>query len=106
MAYFKNHKYVKTFKINLGDSFGEDTFIELREPSTEEAFKLRTDGEDDAVKVFKTIMVDLIVNHEFYEDETKSAKLSNKEVTDLIYESFPSFQKVLKDYSDQVFRAE
>ena len=106
MAYFKNHKYVKTFTIDLGDSFGEDTSIVLREPTTEEAFKLRTDKEDDAVKVFKDVMVDLIVNHEFYEDETKAVKLSNKEVTDLIYESFPSFQKVIKDYSDQVFRAE
>ena len=71
-----------------------------------DALIVENDSEDDAVKVFKNIMVDLIVNHEFYEDETKSAKLSNKEVTDLIYDSFPSFQKVLKDYSDQVFRAE
>ena len=105
MAYFKNHKYVKTFKIELDASFGEDVYIILREPTTEEAFKLRTEDEGEAIKVFKELMADLMVDHSFYEDETSKTKLDSKEVADIIYQSFPSYQKVLSEYTGAVFQS-
>lgn len=105
MAYFKNHRFVKTVKIDLSESFGEGTFIVLREPTTDEAFKLRADDEVEAVKIFKELIPSLIMEHNFYEAEEGEKLLPNTEVTDIIYDAFGAFQNILKEYSDSMFQS-
>lgn len=73
-------------KINVGEHFGmeaDDLFIELREPTTEEALELSKAGQGenlDQSAIFSMIPT-LIVDHNFEKEENK--KFSPKEVWEL-----------------------
>lgn len=112
MAYYKNHKYFKTVKVWLTDEpeakvdGAEDdrVYVTLREPTTDEAFSLRTENEDEAVQAFRSLLEHIIIDHNFYADENETEKLANGEVAETIYASYPTFIKVLTEYTTAVFQ--
>lgn len=120
MAFYKKNKYFKTVKIwlsNEAEELNEDeqeavednhgnekVFVELREPSTEEAFSLREDDEEKAIEAFHKLIPAILIDHNFYEDETETKKLSNEEVADVLYASYSAFFEVLTKYTSRVFR--
>lgn len=104
MAYYKNHKYFKTVKISLSEDENNEVFVTLREPTTEEAFSLRTENEDDAVEAFHKLLGDIIIDHNFYEDESEKQKMTNKDVAETVFESYTKFIQVLTEYTTAVFQ--
>lgn len=108
MAFYRKNKYFKTVKIFLNE--GEDgkeenaTYITLREPTTQEAFTLRVEEEDKAVEAFKALIPAVLIDHNFYEDESETKKLTNDEVADVLYDSYSAFFEVLTKYTSAVFR--
>ena len=112
MAYYKNHKYFKTVKIWLTEEAEEKkegaeddrVYVTLREPTTDEAFSLRTDKEEEAIQAFRNLLEHIIIDHNFFDDEKETNKLSNGEVAELIYASYPTFIKVLTEYTTAVFQ--
>ena len=110
MAYYKNHKYFKTVKVYLTEETEDKEtnddrpYVTLREPTTSEAFSLRTDNEDEAVEAFHALLENIIIDHNFYADETETEKLCNGEVSEIVYESYPSFIKILTEYTNSVFQ--
>lgn len=113
MAYFKNHKYFRTVKVFLTDepenkvegAPDDRVFVTLREPTTDEAFSLRTDKEEEAIQAFRGLLEHIIIEHNFYDDEKETNKLANGEVAELIYASYPTFIKVLTEYTSAVFQS-
>ena len=101
MAFFKNHKYFKTVKVEIN----EDAWVLLREPTTDEAFSLRTDDENAALEAFRKLLPEIIIDHDFYEDETEQVKLKNSEVAEIVGNSYTGFFEVLNTYTTQVFRS-
>ena len=101
MAYYKNHKYFKTVKVEIT----EDAWVLLREPTTDEAFSLRTDDEEQAMEAFKALLPNIVIDHNFYEDETEAVKLPIEEVAKIVAESYTGFFEVLNQYTSQVFRS-
>lgn len=114
MAYYKNHKYFKTVKVWLteepevkaeGEEKDDRVYVTLREPTTDEAFSLRTDKEEEAIQAFRELLEHIIIDHNFYADEKETEKLANGEVAETIYASYPTFIKVLTDYTSAVFQS-
>jgi len=77
-------KNVGIFKmrIDLDEHFeGENFFIELREPTTEETIGL-SNGQDeivDQMKIF-SIIPHCIIDHNFYQDEDEKKKMATLDV--------------------------
>ena len=105
MAYYKNHKYFKTVKISLSEDEKNEVFVTLREPTTEEAFSLRTEKEDEAIEAFHKLLGSIIIDHNFYEDESEKQKMDSKDVAETIFQSYTIFIKVLTDYTTAVFQS-
>ena len=111
MAFYKNHKYFKTVKIWLTDEPENgaerpenDTYVILREPTTEEAFTLRVEEEEKAIDAFRALIPAILIDHNFYEDETETKKLTGEEVADVLFGSYSAFFEVLTKYTSAVFR--
>ena len=101
MAYYKNHKYFKTVKVEITD----EAWVQLREPTTEEAFSLRTDDEEKAMEAFRELLPKIIIDHNFYEDESEQVKLPIEEVAKIAGESYTAFFEILQQYTSAVFRS-
>lgn len=94
--------YIHTHRIDLGDEFGkekEEVFITLREMDTKSVLKLKNgaseDSEGKTLEVFREILPNLIVDHNFYETEDK--KMSSDEVADLLFEKIGAVGRVLTE---------
>lgn len=105
MSFHKGKNYLRTVKIDISAELdSENTFVEFREPTTGEAFSLRVEGEAEAVEAFRKLLPSLLINHNFYEDEEETTKMSNEDVIEILYAVYPAFTKVLTDYTTQAFR--
>ena len=106
MSFHRGKNYLKTVKIDVSNELNsEDTFVEFREPSTGEAFSLRVEGETEAVEAFRKLLPQILINHNFFEDEAETTKMSNEDVIETLYSTYPAFTKVLTDYTTACFRA-
>lgn len=102
-------KYIFTQKISLGKEFGFETddevFITLRELDTKSVIKLKeasnSDSETASLEVFREILPNLIVDHNFYETEEK--KMTTEEVTELLFEKVSTIGKVLNALKEKNF---
>ncbi len=106
MAFIKGKKYLRTVKVDLSENLNSpNTFVEFREPTTGEAFSLRVEKEDEAIEVFKGLLPSLLINHNFYNDEAETEKMSNQDVVEILYSSYPAFTQVLTEYTTAVFQS-
>lgn len=81
----------------------EEAFITLKELPTMETLKLKksTETEEEILSFFKEVLPVIIVDHNFYESETK--KMTNEALRDFIFERMALSTKILKDYSHASF---
>lgn len=102
-------KYIHTQKILLGKEFGfetdEECTLTLRELDTASVLKLKessnSDSETKSLEVFKEILPNIIVDHNFYEDE--QTKMDSTAVTELIFEKVSTVGKVLSALKEANF---
>ena len=105
MSFHKGKNYLRTVTIDVSEELNsENTFVKFREPSTGEAFSLRVEDEAGAIEAFRTLLPQILVDHNFYEDEEETTKMSNADVVEILYSTYPAFTKVLTEYSNSVFR--
>ena len=113
MAFYKDKHYanaIQKVRIDLGSIFGlekdDEVHILLREPSEVESISFKKELTADEVKgveFFKSILPGLIVDHDFFEDETK--KMSNEDVAELVFSKSEAADHVLETYTNAVFRS-
>lgn len=99
--------YLKKERIELGAFFDAEpgeVWVELREPSTMEMLKIRSELEksedqiEKGVELFESMLPGLIVGHCFYDDDKGEKKMSNESVRDVIYQKYHVAEKVLSDF--------
>lgn len=105
----KNYSnYIVKVKIEIGKELGladaNEAYIELKELPTIETMKLKNayeEGEVQLLNYFKDTLPLCIVDHNLY--LTESQKMSNDEVTALIFEKTNLATKVIGDFIDKIF---
>lgn len=113
MAFVRKRDYsgiLKTVKVELGTLLGlekdEDVYVTLKEPDTHITLELRKiadQGEEALLECFAKHLPDLMVDHNFYDDEELKEKLTNHEVLEIILAKTEVFAKVANTYTDAVF---
>ena len=79
--------WILSKKIDLTEQFGEEAWVILREPNTDQVMALRelaTLKEREILAGVKDMMASLIVDHNFYADE--ATKLEPKAALDFVYD--------------------
>lgn len=105
MSFHRGKNYLRTVKVDISAELdSENTFVEFREPSTGEAFSLRVEDEAGAIEAFRVLLPQILIDHNFYEDEEETTKMSNEDVVAILYSTYPAFTKVLSEYTTGVFR--
>lgn len=81
----------------------KEAYITLKELPTLETLKLKdsTDKGEDILVFFKEVLPQIIVDHNFYENEKK--KMTNEDLTEFIFERMAFSTKILKEYSHASF---
>lgn len=114
--YCPSKNYDKTIikvTIELGEFFGcsenSEVYITLRELTTNLMLKMQEmqiDGEhpDRLFKFMQEVLPYILVDHNFYRDEAGTEKMSNQEVTDLLWERIDISNKVIEQYCSRGFR--
>jgi hypothetical protein len=100
--------YIVKVRIDIGLELGleneADAFIELKELPTRETMRMKeiyAKGEVALLEYFEEILPVCVLNHNLYETEEK--KMSNEEVTKLIFEKSILATKVIGEFIDKVF---
>ena len=101
---------IQRVRIDIGKEVGleEETeaYIVLKELPTLEMLLLKDateKGEDETLKIFKQLLPDIIVDHNFYEDESGAQKMSNEEIASLFFESITLTMRVVQGYTRAAF---
>lgn len=99
---------IQKVKIQLGTKLGlesdEDAYVTFREPSEKEVLLLKVAKDDaDRLDAFQKVFEESLVAHNFY--ETESIKMENKAVIELLFEKMDTTEKLIADYSNEVFRS-
>lgn len=114
MAYIKSRSnYIQKVKIEFGTLMGEqedkEVYLVLREPSTEQMMAFQKYSGQDEMELFnyfKSILPTIIVEDNFYEDESRARHLSPEEITAVIYESLDVTAKLFGEYFNAAFLPE
>ena len=105
MSFHKGKNYLKTVTIDISEELSsENTFVKFREPTTGEAFSLKAEDETSSIEAFRVLLPQILIDHNFYEDEAETTKMSNEDVVTVLYSTYPAFTKVLTEYTSGVFR--
>jgi len=101
-------KFLVKVKIEIGKELGlesdKEAFIELKEIPTIETLKLKemtSKSEMELIEYFKTILPGIITDHNLYASET--VKMTNEDVTTLLFEKTKLATKVIGDYLEKAF---
>lgn len=101
-------KFLVKVKIEIGKELGlesdKEAFIELKEIPTIETLKLKemtSKSEMELIEYFKTILPGIITDHNLYASET--VKMTNEDVTTLLFEKTKLATKVIGDYLERAF---
>ena len=106
MSFHKGKNYLKTVTVDVSEELSsENTFVKFREPTTGEAFSLRVEDESGAIEAFRVLLPQILIDHNFFEDEEETTKMSNEDVVSTLYSTYPAFTKVLTEYTKSVFRS-
>ena len=99
---------IQKVRINVGTLVGldsdEEAYLVLKELPTFQMIGLKNaqqNGEDGLLHYIEEILPSIIADHNFYEDENK--KMSNEDVTKLIFERIDLSTKVINDYINASF---
>lgn len=105
MSFHKGKHYLREVTIDISEELNsEDTFVKFREPTTGEAFSLRSDDEGAALEAFRKLLPSILIDHNFFDDEAETTKMSNEDVVEILFSSYPTYTKVLSEYTKAVFR--
>ena len=101
---------IQKVKIEVGTLVGlekdDEAFITLSELPTLEMIKFKDaseKGESEVLLLFKEVLPNIIVDHNFYEDDEGKKKMDNTSITDLIFASLELTSKVIKSYTEASF---
>lgn len=101
-------KFLVKFKVELGSYFDlkdDEAFIVFKELDTFNTLKLKDTfdkGETELLKVLKEVLPEVIVEHNFYVDDT--TLMNNKELIDVIFNKSSLALKVVGDYINNTFQ--
>lgn len=101
---------VQRVKIEVGLEAGlndkTEAYITLKELPTLEMLRLKEateKSEEETLKLFKELLPLIITDHNFYEDEKGEKKMSNEELSELIFDSITLTMKIVEDYTSASF---
>ncbi|MFA7109444.1 MAG: hypothetical protein WC162_09915 [Sphaerochaetaceae bacterium] len=101
---------VQKVKIEIGTNVGlesaDEAYIVLKELPTIEMLKLKEaseKSENEILTLFKELIPLILIEHNFYEDEKAQKKMSNKDVTSIIFDSLDLTVKVVDEYTKASF---
>lgn len=111
MAYIRTKSnYIQKVRLEIGKVMGEqedsEVFLVLREPTSKmmlEMSELSTENERDMIEYFGKILPEIIVNHNFYEDEAQTQKMSNADIAALIMDTVGAVSTVMEQYYQAAF---
>lgn len=111
--FIRNKNYencVQRVRIEVGKEVGleneNDAYITLKELPTLDMLRLKEateKNEEETLSLFKELLPIIIVDHNFFEDETSGKKMKNEELSSLIFESITLTMKVVQDYTAASF---
>ena len=96
--------WILSKKIDLTEQFGEEAWITLREPNTDQVMALRelaTLKEREMLAGVKDMMASLVVDHNFYADE--ATKLEPKVALDFVYDKPMAALELVGKYLEWAF---
>ncbi|MCK9482615.1 MAG: hypothetical protein M0R38_12815 [Bacteroidia bacterium] len=103
-------KCIQKVKIEVGTFVGlekdEDVFITLKELPTIQMLQLKEaseKGENETLIFLKELLPFILVDHNFFEDESTKVKMKNEEVANLLFESLNLTAKVVNEYTQASF---
>lgn len=101
---------VQKVKIEIGSNVGlekdDEAYIVLKELPTIEMLKLKDaseKSENEILILFRELLPLILIEHNFYEDEKAQKKMSNKDVTSIIFDSLDLTVKVVDAYTKASF---
>lgn len=111
MPFVRKNAYdnaIQKVKITIGTLLGlekdDEAYVVLKELPTMEMMKLteaESAGQKELMEFFKEVLPNIIVSHNL--EETEGVLMSNKAVTELIFEKLDLTGKVVGDYSSAAF---
>ena len=107
----KNYdKCIQKVRIEVGTLVGlekdDEAYIILKELPTLEMLRLKDSserGENETLSLLRELLPTILVDHNFYEDESSKRKMKNEEVASLIFESLDLTVKVVNEYTHASF---
>lgn len=108
-VYKKNYQNaIQSTRVYIGDLLGcetkEEAYIDLKEMKTSlvlEMKKAQEKGDDEVVLFFQKMLPEIILSHNLYEDDDK--KMSNQDVTNLVFDKIELAMRVIHEYSQMSF---
>lgn len=103
----KKNTLIGSIKMQIEDWFEEtdgDVYIECRDLNVEEYCKIAEakDDENKSLLAFKEVLPNIILKHNFYEEEDK--QMSNDEVVKVLWNKAMLFKSVFTQYLTFSFR--
>jgi len=107
----KNYdKCIQKVRIEVGSLVGlerdDEAYILLKELPTLEMLRLKDSsekGENETLSLLRELLPSILVDHNFYEDESGKIKMKSEEVASLIFESLDLTVKVVNEYTHAGF---
>lgn len=103
-------KCIQKVRIEVGTLVGlekdDEAFILLKELPTLEMLRLKEaseKGENETLCLLRDLLPSILVDHNFYEDESGKKKMKGEEVASLIFESLDLTVRVVNEYTHAGF---
>ena len=103
-------KCIQKVRIEVGTLVGlekdDEAFILLKELPTLEMLRLKESsekGENETLCLLRDLLPSILVDHNFYEDESAQKKMKNQDVAALVFESLDLTVKVVNEYTHAGF---
>ncbi len=103
-------KCIQKVRIEVGTLVGlekdDEAFILLKELPTLEMLRLKEaseKGENETLCLLRDLLPSILVDHNFYEDESAQKKMKNQEVAELVFESLDLTVRVVNEYTHAAF---
>jgi len=103
-------KCIQKVRIEVGTLVGlerdDEAYILLKELPTLEMLRLKESsekGENETLSLLRELLPSILVDHNFYEDESGKKKMKGEEVASLIFESLDLTVRVVNEYTHAGF---
>lgn len=101
-------KFLVKVKVEMGSFFDlkeDDVYVVFKELDTFNTLELKDafeKGETEILRKLKSVLPDIIVDHNFYEQE--NVKMSNNDVVELLFSKNKLTTKVVGEYISALFQ--